>query len=187
MEWIGNQNGSFLTTPTRKAKTAKTVSQIDKPYPSPRLYILTSRMKQIILFVFTTLTLVSCRDEYIVEPTRSRWAIGVKLLEPFNIYAETKLKHDTTWHKVFYSEPRPTKRGLCVDQTNRPPNDTISVQYFEEYVDTVLLYYIDGLDTHYTNLDLTKLTTYYLSGVSIYDNGLQNFNYVVDIDSTSFD
>jgi hypothetical protein len=142
-------------------------------------------MKQLFL-VLATITLVSCGDEYIVEPTRSRWGIGIKILEPFDIYAETKLKHDTTWHKVYYSESSPTKRGIYVDHNNRPPNDTITAQFFEDYIDTVLLYYVDGLDTHHTRLDLTRFDTYYLSGTSVYDDGLQNFNYAVDIDSSSF-
>ena len=80
-----------------------------------------------------------------------------------------------------------TKFGIYVPIGYRAVDDTITPEFFSEYMDTVFLYTIVGSDTlYYRSKDLTDLESYYLQPVGVLESGTQYFSFMVDVSSSDF-
>ena len=145
-------------------------------------------MRNVVVVLLTLISLSGCEKPVDPVPTRSDWHIGMKINEPIEVCFYVKPKdYDLREGCRAADDNDGTKFGIYVPIGYRAVDDTVTPEFFSEYMDTVFLYTIVGSDTlYYRSKDLTDLESYYLQPVGVLESGTQYFSFMVDVSSSDF-
>jgi hypothetical protein len=145
-------------------------------------------MKRTLTFLSFLLLIFSCDKPEETIPVRSDWGIGMKILEPIEVCLYAKAKNGTYRADCYEAyHHNGTKFGIYGSEGYRAVDDTITPEFFLNYMDTVYLYRVIDSDTfYYQSKNLMDLNSYYLQPVSVRESGTQYFSFMIDVSSTDF-